>query len=422
MPPSSETGTRARLRALDPNVRNLGWVSFVADLSSEIVYPLFPLFITGVLGAPVAVLGFIEGVAEATATVLRYPFGRLSDRLGRRRPFVLAGYGLSGVGKLFIAVAGVWGVALAGRIVDRAGKGIRTAPRDALIGASTKPAEQGLAFGLHRAMDTMGAALGPLIALACIQLGVPFRWVLGLAVVPALLSVVVILLFVRERRLAPAAGALRLRLPASPAFRWLLAGSLVFAAGNSSDMFLLLKASDVGMGTSAVILVYVLYNVVYASASLPLGGLSDRVGQLPLVLAGYVVFAAVYAGFAVAGSTPAVAALFAAYGVYIAATEGTSKALISRATPPAERAGAIGLQATLTGVAGLVASSLGGALWTAFGPWATFVLGAACALAAAAVLAAGRRPVARSLEAGQGRAGDTTIDPSRGRQIGSGRR
>jgi MFS family permease len=375
----------------------MGWVSFVADLSSEIVYPLFPFFVTGVLGAPVAVLGLIEGVAEATATVLRYPFGRLSDRLGRRRPFILAGYGLSGLGKLLIAVAGVWGVAFAGRVVDRTGKGIRTAPRDALIGARTHSGQQGLAFGLHRAMDTMGAALGPLVALACLEFGVPIRWVLGLAVIPALLSVVVILLFVREHRLPPSRAGFRLRMPASPAYRWLLAGSLLFAAGNSSDMFLLLKAGDVGMGTSAVILVYVLYNLVYAAASLPFGGLSDRIGQLPLVTAGYVVFAAVYVGFALAGSWLVVAVLFAAYGVYIAATEGTSKALISRATPLAERASAIGLQATLTGLASLVASSLGGVLWTAAGPWATFAFGAVCALAAAVVLAAGRRPVRESL-------------------------
>jgi len=388
---------RARLRALDPNVRNMGWVSFVADLSSEIVYPLFPLFVTGVLGAPVAVLGLIEGIAEATATVLRYPFGQLSDRLGRRRPFVLAGYGLSGVGKLVIALAGVWGVALAGRVLDRMGKGIRTAPRDALIGAGTKQAQQGLAFGLHRTMDTMGAALGPLIALVALQAGLSLRWVLGLAVVPALLSVVVVLVAVKERRLPPSPAAFRLRLPPSPAYRWLLAGSLLFAAGNSSDMFLLLKASDVGMGTSAVILVYVLYNLVYAAASLPFGGLSDRIGQLPLVLGGYVVFAIVYAGFALAGSWVAVAVLFAAYGLYIAATEGTSKALISRATPLAERAAAIGLQATLTGLASLVASTLGGVLWSAIGPWATFAFGAVCALAAAAVLAAGRRPVRESL-------------------------
>jgi MFS family permease len=387
----------ARLRALDPNVCAMGWVSFVADLSSEIVYPLFPLFVTGVLGAPVAVLGFIEGIAEAAATVLRYPFGRLSDRLGRRRPFIIAGYGLSGLGKLLIAVAGVWGVALAGRVVDRVGKGIRTAPRDALIGAGTKPGDQGLAFGLHRAMDTMGAALGPLIALVALEAGLPLRWVLGLAVIPALLSVVVILVAVRERRTAPSPATFRLRLPASPAYRWLLAGSLLFAAGNSSDMFLLLKAGDVGMGTSAVILVYVLYNLVYTAASLPLGGLSDRIGQLPLMSLGYLVFALVYLGFAFAGSWVVVAVLFAAYGLYIAATEGTSKALISRATPLTERAGAIGLQATLTGLASLVASSLGGVLWTVAGPWATFTFGAVCALGAAAVLFAGRTRVRDSL-------------------------
>jgi len=396
-PPPGPRGLRARLRALDPNVRAMGWVSLVADLSSEIVYPLFPLFVTGVLGAPVAVLGLIEGVAEATATLLRYPFGQWSDRLGRRRPFAAAGYGLGALGKLLIAVAGTWGFALAGRVVDRMGKGVRTAPRDALLGAGTRPEQQGLAFGLHRAMDTVGAAVGPLVALACLELGVPFRWVLGLAVVPALISVVVILVFVRERRQPPSATAFRLHLPASPAYRWLLAGSLLFAAGNSSDMFLLLRASDVGMGVSAVILVYALYNAVYAAASLPLGGLSDRVGQLPLVLAGYLVFAAVYAGFASAASRPAVVGLFAVYGLYIAATEGTSKALISRATPLAERAGAIGLQATLTGLASLVASSLGGVLWSAVGPWATFSLGSACALGAAGVLFAGRRPVRASL-------------------------
>ena len=388
---------RDRLRALDPNVRGMGWVSFVADLSSEIVYPLFPLFITSILGAPVAVLGVIEGIAEGTATFLRYPFGILSDRLGRRRPFVFVGYGLSAVGKLFIALAGVWGIALLGRVVDRAGKGIRTAPRDALIGAGTPPEQQGLAFGLHRTMDTMGAAIGPLIALAALELGLPFRWVLGLAVVPALLSVVVIALAVRERRQAPSPAAFRLRLPASPAYRWLLAGSLVFGLGNSSDMFILLRAQDVGLGASGIILVYVLYNVVYAAASLPLGGLSDRIGQFPLVIAGYVVFAAVYLGFAVAGSIAAVTVLFAVYGLYIAATEGTSKALISRATPLSERASAIGLQATLGGVATLLASSLGGVLWSAAGPWATFALGAACALAAAVLMTLGRGAVRRSL-------------------------
>ncbi len=290
---------RARLRALDPNVRGMGWVSFVADLSSEIVYPLFPLFVTGVLGAPVAVLGLIEGVAEATATVLRYPFGQLSDRLGRRRPFVIAGYGLE----------------RRRQAPDRRLRHVGLRPRR----PCHRPHRQGHPHGAPRRAHRRRHAAGP----AGTRLRPASRHGhdgrrAGPADRPRLPRVrrpvalgprargdpggcsasSSILLFVRERRQPPSPGGLRLRLPASPAYRWLLAGSLLFAAGNSSDMFLLLKAQDVGMGVSAVILVYVLYNLVYATASLPLGGLSDRVGQLPLVLGGYLVFAAVYVGFA----------------------------------------------------------------------------------------------------------------------------
>ena len=388
--PPEARGLGARLRALDPNVRDLGVVSFLADVSSEIAYPLFPLFVTSVLGAPVAVLGLIEGVAEATASITKYPFGQAADYTGRRRPFVLGGYTLGALGKLVIALAAGWPLALAGRFVDRFGKGMRTAARDDLIAAATPAEQQGLAFGLHRTMDTLGAVLGPLIALVLVQLDVPLRWIFAFAVVPGLLSVLAILLLVKERREAPRHTAFRLSLPASPAFRWLLAGSLLFAAGNSSDMFILLKAKEVGLGTSAVILLYVLYNVTYSAASLPLGGLSDRVGQYPLVLTGYAWFAAVYAGFAAASSGLVMAVLFAAYGVYIAATEGTSKALIGRAIPSGERASALGLYYTATGLAGFSASTVGGLLWSAVGPWATFTFGAATALAAAALMLSGR--------------------------------
>ncbi len=387
------------LRTLDPDVRRLGLVSMLTDLSSEIAYPLFPLFVTTVLGAPVALLGLIEGIAEATASITKYPFGQATDATGRRKPFVLGGYSLGAVSKLIIAVAPGWGTALAGRFTDRLGKGMRTAPRDDLIAATTRPGQQGLAFGLHRAMDTLGAVLGPLVALALVQADVPLRWIFAIAVIPGLLSVVAIVFLVREHREPPRAGAFKLSLPASPAFRWLLAGSLVFAVGNSSDAFILLKAQDAGMGTAAVILLYVLYNVVYAAGSLPLGGLSDRVGQYPLVIGGYVVFAAVYAGFAAAGSGLALAVLFAAYGLYIAATEGTSKALIGRAIPTGERASALGLYYTATGLATFAASTFGGLLWSAYGAWATFVFGAAAALVAAALMLAGRGRVRRALAA-----------------------
>ncbi len=399
MTPPPSRRRLAQLRTLDPNVRTLGLVSLLADLSSEIAYPLFPIFVTTVLGAPVALLGLIEGIAEATASITKYPFGQAADYTGRRKPFVLTGYTLGALGKLVIALAFGWPLALAGRFTDRLGKGMRTAPRDDLIAANTQPGQQGLAFGLHRTMDTMGAVLGPLVALALVQADVPLRWIFAIAVIPGLLSVVAIVVLVREHREEPQRRAFRLSLPGSPAFRWLLAGSLLFAVGNSSDAFILLKAQDVGMSTSAVILLYVLYNVVYSAGSLPLGGLSDRIGQYPLVITGFVIFAAVYAGFAAAGSGWALVGLFAAYGLYIAATEGTSKALIGRAIPTGERASALGLYYTATGLATFAASTIGGLLWSAWGPWATFAYGAAAALAAAAFMLIGRGPVRRSLAA-----------------------
>jgi MFS family permease len=384
-----------RLRALPANVVALGVVSLVADFSSEMIYPVFPGFVTKTLGASAATLGLIEGTAEATASVSRYPFGRLSDALGRRRSFVLGGYGLAALGKLVLALAFVWPVALGGRFLDRLGKGMRTAPRDALLAAGVRDADRGLAFGLHRTMDTAGAVVGPLTTLLLLHLGVSLRWVFALAVVPGALSVAVIWRSVRERAArtaAPsgdAATAVRrpIRLPASPRFRRLLLASLVFAVGNSSNAFILLEAARVGFSAkTGVILVYVLYNLTYAAGSLPLGDLSDRVGQLPVVAGGFVVFAAVYAGLAAAHSMAVVAVLFGVYGLYIAATEGTTKALISRTAPDAERASAMGFFDTAVGVAGFAASAIGGVLWVALGPWATFAFGAATAAAAAALL------------------------------------
>jgi len=367
-----------RLRRLDPNVRTLGIVSFVADLSSEMIYPVFPDFVTHTLGASAAILGLVEGIAEATASLTRYPFGRWSDEVGRRRVFVLSGYGLAALGKLVLALAFVWPMALLGRFVDRLGKGMRTAPRDALLAGGVADQDRGLAFGLHRSMDTMGAVLGPLVALLLLELGLSLRWVFAAAVIPGLLSVLVIRVWVRERApvQAPAPAPTdarsqrlfpRLKLPHSPAFRRLLLASLVFAVGNSTNAFILLKASSVGFGVKAVILVYVLYNLTYALGSLPLGGLSDRIGQIPVVAGGWFVFAAVYLGFALAHGKLAVTVLFAVYGLYIAATEGTTKALISRTAPDTERASAMGFYDTAMGMAAFAASAIGGLLWTALG-------------------------------------------------------
>jgi MFS family permease len=275
-----------------------------------------------------------------------------------------------------------------------------------LLAADVPDGDRGLAFGLHRTMDTAGAVIGPLTTLLLLQLGISLRWVFAIAVVPGVVSVIVIWRSVRERRptaepateAAPRSAAAaatrspaaprraRPRLPAAPVFRRLLLASLVFAVGNSSNAFLLLKASAVGFGYEGVILVYVLYNLTYAAGSLPLGGLSDRIGQIPVVAGGFVVFAAVYAGFAAAKSMAFVAVLFAVYGLYIAATEGTTKALISRAAPDSERASAMGFFDTAIGVASFAASAAGGLLWTLVGPWATFSFGAVAATLGAGLL------------------------------------
>ena len=198
-PPTPSASLRHRLACLPRNVVALGVVSFVADFSSEMIYPVFPGFVTRVLGASAAILGLIEGTAEATASLTRYPFGRLSDESGRRRPFVLGGYGLAALGKLVLALAFVWPVAFGGRVLDRTGKGMRTAPRDALLATDVRDEDRGLAFGLHRTMDTVGAVVGPLVTLLLLELGVSLRWVFALAVVPGAISVVVIWKSVRER-------------------------------------------------------------------------------------------------------------------------------------------------------------------------------------------------------------------------------
>ena len=296
----------SRLRTLDPNVRTLGFVSMLADLSSEIAYPLFPIFVTIVLGAPVALLGLIEGIAEATASITKYPFGQATDYTGRRKPFVLGGYTLGALGKLIIAVSPGWGVALAGRFTDRFGKGMRTAPRDDLIAANTKPDQQGLAFGLHRSMDTIGAVLGPLVAVA-LRRG-PRARCAGSSPSPssrACSASLAIVFLVKEHRETPQTQAFRLSLPGRPPSAGCSSGSLLFAVGNSSDTFILLKAKDcrrlcstVGASSCSTCST----TSCTPAGSLPLGGLSDRVGQYPLVIAGYVVFAAVYVGFAAAGS------------------------------------------------------------------------------------------------------------------------
>ncbi len=394
---------RRPFRSIPRTAWLLGLTSLFADLSSELVYPLIPIFLTATLGAPVAAVGLVEGVAEATAYATRPLAGRWSDAAGARKPFVVAGYGLAAVGKALLFAAPAWGVALAGRAVDRFGKGIRTPPRDALLADVTTAADRGRIFGFHRAFDTLGAVIGPLAALAFLAIAGEehLRWAIGVAIVPAVISVAVVAR-IPERRPArrpadapPAPGIRQL-----PAAYWLfLAASGLFMLGNSSDAFLILRGKDLGMATTAVVFAYVLYNAVYALLSYPAGSLSDRLPRPAVIVGGYLVFAAVYLGFALARSEPVAWLLFPLYGAYIAATEGVTKAFVADLAPAAARTTALGLFQGVTGGLVLVASLLAGILWDAFGPSATFGFGAAAALLAAlltaALLATGRlRPPA----------------------------
>jgi MFS family permease len=372
----------AAQRRIPANVRSLSWVSFTNDLASEMLYPIVPLFLTITLGAPVAVLGLIEGIAEGVAVGLRGVAGRLSD-LGaaRRRPWIAAGYGASAAARPIVAAAPAWGFVLAGRLVDRAGKAARTAPRDALIRDSTPHQLVGAAFGYHRALDTAGAVVGPLIAVGLLAVGFSLRGVLWLAVLPGAAAALLVFRVREASRRSPAepvrSGAGRPALPR--AFWMVLAIWMVFSLGNSSDVFLILRAENLGAGTTLTVLAYALYNLVYASLSWPLGALSDRVPRPAVVAGGLAVYVLVYIGFALASGPWAIWPLFVVYGVYIAATEGVARAWVADYAPEGAVGTAYGLFAAASGGALLVASVVAGVLWSQVGPAAPFVLGAVAA-------------------------------------------
>lgn len=402
---STATTTRSirqRLFAgLPRNVVLLGVTSFFADVSGEMIYPLVPIFLTATLGAPIAVVGLIEGVAESTASLVKLGSGWFSDRIGRRMPLVVSGYSLAAFGKLMLAFAVAWPFVLVARFVDRFGKGVRGSPRDALIAESAPSELRGRAFGLHRSMDTAGAVVGPLLALLLVAwLHDRLRLVFLLATVPGVLSVLSLLLVREPARSVRGLGAARTASPSLlDALRHMdrrlllfMLASLVFAVGNSSDIFLILRAKNLGLSTTSTVLAYVVYNFVYMSTALPAGIVSDRLGRRGVFVTGLLVFAGVYAGFAVVSDAAVVWPLFAIYGFYIAMTDGVGKALISDLAPADRRASLLGAYGMLTGVLVLVASTLAGVLWDQVGEWAPFALGSTSALLAALILLFVRAP------------------------------
>jgi MFS family permease len=369
------------------NVFLLGLVSLCTDASSEMIYALIPLFLTSVLGAPVAVVGLIEGLAEATASTFKGISGWVSDRVGKRRPLVIAGYGLAAVTKPLLALAVGWPLVLTARVLDRFGKGLRGSPRDALIADSSEEALRGRAFGFHRSTDQAGAVIGPLLALPLLALlHQDLRALFVVAFIPAALGVAV-LTAVRETGKGAAAGAalprFRLR-DTDSAFRRFLAVMLLFTIGNSSDMFLILRAQQLGMGTRQIVLLFAAFNAVYVLSAYPAGVLSDRIGRKRVLIAGMAVFALVYAGFGLARAPAAIWPLFAIYGLYQGLTDGTSRAFIVDLVAPEHRATALGVFAMAAGLATFPASVIAGVLWQKLGPSAPFFYGAATAALAAA--------------------------------------
>lgn len=367
----------------------LGVVSLLTDASSEMIYPLLPLFLATSLGTGAAFIGLIEGVAESTASLLKLFSGWWSDRLGRRKAIVVGGYTLSACARPLVALAGTGWHVLAVRFTDRVGKGLRTAPRDALIAAATPEGSWGRAFGFHRAMDHAGAVIGPLIAFALLSTVVhDFRVVFALAAIPGLFAVGVLAARVAD---APAAareatGPPRLSLaPFSARFRAVLAVVTLFTLGNSSDAFLLLKAHAVGIGAASIPLLWIVLHLSKAFSSTPAGMLSDRVGRPRLIIAGWLVYAAVYGGFAVADRAWQIWALFVVYGLFFGLTEGVEKAYIADLATPDLRGTAYGLYHAAIGLTALPASLLMGLVWEYVSPAAAFTVGAALAIAAAAL-------------------------------------
>ena len=386
---------------LGRNVVALAAVSFLTDASSEMIYPLLPLFLTGVLGAGATALGAIEGAAESTAAFLKLGSGWWSDRLRRRKPLVVLGYALATALRPLVGLARAPAQVLAIRLGDRVGKGIRTSPRDALIADSTPPETRGRAFGFQRAGDHAGAVVGPLVAFALLRwAGMPLREVFLWSAVPGVLSVLLLVVAVRETpRAAPersaATPAADLHAPLPRRFWAVLAVILLFALGNSSDAFLLLRAAQLGVAAPLIPVLWALLHLVKALASTPGGALSDRLGRKPLLIAGWALYALVYLGLGAARAEWQVWALFAAYGVHFGLTEGVEKALVADLVPAARRGTAFGWYNLTLGLGALPAALLFGFVWDRAGAPAAFGLGAALALAAAAgiAVAAPRRVV-----------------------------
>jgi len=368
------------------NVSVIGLVSFFNDVASEMIYPIVPIFLTAVLGAPASIVGLIEGIAESTASVLKVISGWFSDKLQKRKPFVIAGYSLSTISKVILGFAFSWPIVLVARFIDRFGKGTRTSARDALIAESSLATNRGRSFGFHRALDTLGAVIGPLAAILLLYiLGNNLRLIFLLAVIPSIIGVILLILYVKEKNKEP--------IKQEPikfnwrnlnqSFKIFLIISIIFAIGNSSDAFLILRAKNLGLSITLIILVYALFNFTYALFSTPAGIISDKVGQKKVLLGSFLLFSFVYLLFGLINQSLFLWLLFPIYGVYMALSEGIGKAYISNLVPQERTGTAFGIYQTTIGLCTFFASFIAGLLWTYVNIKAPFIFGATMALISA---------------------------------------
>ena len=400
--PRQVDADRKKIFGLNPNIFFLGLVSFLTDVSSEMIFTLLPLFLANILGAAPIIIGFVEGVAESTASLLKIFSGWLSDKLGKRKSLAIIGYGLSTLAKPFMYIATTWGLVLGVRFSDRLGKGVRTAPRDALVADSVSADERGKSFGFHRAMDTSGAALGLIVAAAVVfllQRGTfelardTYQWLVLIGIVPAVLALFVFF-FVREAK-KDSTSQTQSNSQTNPPytdrspqatkagfdnrFKLFLGIMFLFTLGNSSDAFLILRAQNLGNSVLHILLMLIVFNLVYAAISTPAGVVSDKQGRRRVILLGWLIYALTYLGFAMASASWHIWLLFAFYGVYYGLAEGVARAFVADLVPEERRGTAYGLFHGIVGITLLPASIIAGWLWQTISPAAPFYLGAGLA-------------------------------------------